>query len=197
MSLDLASLAGAIAAKGAPILAQALSAALPPPFGAIVGGLSNLVIDALATSFGTPPGDAPALERAIRTDPDAEAKVKAVEDRYATDLQSAIQFAQMQHDMNKAVLEATSDLGVIPAIFFNGWRPAFYWVVVVGTIYILSASVAGWPPIPLDRWEPIWVLFGAGMGLRSLDKYLGTSPDAPAGRVIEAIKRGTARARGK
>lgn len=183
MNIDFASLAGVIAAKGAPILAEVLGAALPFPFSVV----AKAAINALAESFGVPADNPEILAQTIQNDPEAGAKIQAIEDRYKTELQAALDFARLQVEQNNAIVAMSSSMSALGKLFFSGWRPAFCWLVVIGTAYIVVADIFHWPSVRPETWNPIWVLFGGLAGLRSVDKFLGTSPDiikATVGKIV-------------
>lgn len=179
MNLDLSalrSLAEAVEAAGAPILAEALRAgssvagSAPFPLNLILPGLLN----ALADAVGDSSNDAGALAGKIAADPNAAAKIQAIEAAHSDDLANALAFAKLQADQNSA--ELVADLPIWAKVFFAGARPLQMWLTgPLMTLYQLAAAAGHAAPIDPSIYAAMAAQFALLLGARTYEKQVGVA----------------------
>lgn len=166
---ELGGIASSLIQAGAPVLAQVLGTVLPFPFNVV----SKTALLAVASALGCAPEPA-VIAATIDADPDAAAaKLSEIEQRIQADMEAL----KGQVELNK--VEASNS-----NLFVAGWRPAFAWIVLFWMNYNFIALLSHYQPIPADYFNPVWMLFGGMMGLRTVEKWGGV-----ATQVITAIKK--------
>ena len=195
MNLDLSTLgplAEAVEKAGAPILGGALraaslvSGAAPFPLNAILPPILGALADAVGGSADDPNG----IAQKIDADPAVVAdKIKAIEVTHADDLGSALDFSKLQVEQNEAELAAMPSFW--GKVFFAGYRPLFMYSVVTWSNVLLIRAILGFSVSAdfLVLWNPIWIAFGAQLGLRTVEKMGGVATDFVS-RVLPARKQG-------
>lgn len=179
MALDLSKLGplvGAVEAAGAPIFAEALraasgvSGAAPFPLNLVL----PIALNALADAVGGSADDPGALAGKIATDPDAAAKIQAVEAAHSSDLESALAFAKLQVDQNGAAFNA--DLPIWAKIFFAGARPLQMWLTgPVMTLYQVAAASGHAAPVDPSIYVTMAAQFALLSGARTYEKQQGVA----------------------
>ena len=157
---ELVPLAEAVAKAGAPILGKILGTVLPFPFNMLASG----IVSSLATAFGAPADDPPAIAAAIQKDPDATAKITAVAEAHADDLVSALDFAKLQTDIDMKEAEN-------PSLFIAGWRPGLGWSLAGMVTWQWVASAGHWPLVGDAVYNGSMVVLASLLGVRAWEKF--------------------------
>jgi hypothetical protein len=173
-------LADAVEKAGAPILAAALRAGsavstdAPFPLNLILPTVLNGLADALGGSADDPSG----LCDKLASDPDAAAKIKAVEDTHKDDLQSSLDFARLQVEQNDAAFAAA--MPIWAKILFAGARPLQMWLTgPCLTLYQLCAATGHFAPIDPANYAIMSAQFAMLAGTRTYEKAQGLASPAP------------------
>ena len=181
---DLASLAGTLVSAGAPIIGGIIGG----PAGALVGSL----VPEIAQALGLDPSATPqAVTAAIAADPNAAAKLQAVEQAHKLAADQAYYQSQ---------IDATEDLAkeVGPSFWKQfliiGPRPIMLWVSgPITLIYMLAALRFGWTQIPMDFFAATQATFAGLAGVRTVEKWKGIDTKVGSSvitSVAKAIKKG-------
>lgn len=175
---DLKPLADLLLEKGAPLLATAL-------LGPIGGSIANAICPSLAQAFGLTTGASPTeLAKAIQADPEADAKLKQVQEEHS----ELLDWAQKSLDANQAALNVEPSF--LGRLYVGGWRPAMGWTGVWTAIYQTLASVRSWPLVPIDHFIGIMGIWSGLAGIRTVEFVKGVARTSLSTIAKKAVRRG-------
>lgn len=161
-------LAPLLVSLGAPILGSILRTNI----GGAAGEASAQVIEALAKAFGAQPSPE-AVQAAIEADPEAAAKVQAIERERSAEWVAYLTMATSQRNR---MLDREDERG---NVLSWGWRPAMSWMLLFlwswnGVILPIVNAIAGTSIVPIP-WEHLlgfaglWLaIYGGGHTIKSV-----------------------------
>jgi hypothetical protein len=161
-------LAPILVSLGAPILGSILRTNI----GGVAGEASAQVIDALAKAFGAQPTPE-AVKAAIEADPNAAAKVQAIERERSAEW---VAYLTMGTSQRNRMLDREDERG---SVFSWGWRPAMSWMLLFlwswnGVILPVVNATAGASIVSIP-WEHLlgfaglWLaIYGGGHTIKSV-----------------------------